>query len=41
VVGSEIFNKDNPKKKSHDERFTMAPLKKGHGFDPPMAFEFF
>jgi hypothetical protein len=41
VVGSEIFEKKNPKKKGHDERLTMAPIKKGHGFDPPMAFEFF
>lgn len=40
VVGSEIFKKDNPKKKGHDERFTMARIEKGHGFDPPMAFEF-
>jgi len=40
VVGSEILTQDNPKKKGHDERFTMARIKKGHGFDPPMAFEF-
>jgi len=40
VVGSEILKKDNPKKKGHDERFTMARIEKGHGFDPPMAFEF-
>jgi hypothetical protein len=40
VVGSEILKQDNPKKKGHDERFTMARIKKGHGLDPPMAFEF-
>jgi len=40
VVGSEILKKDNPKKKGHDERFAMARMEKGHGLDPPMAFEF-
>jgi hypothetical protein len=31
VVGSEILKKDNPKKKGHDEPFTMARIKKAMG----------